>query len=122
LVENFTEFKAPPNKYKDKAKKVSETSQEYGMRMLAVLMYWSIFAILGFVLSLFSVQTRQALFDNSRFRTLYLSFFMILLVLLGYYFSLFQYNILLLIFGLLLGSGISWGLLKALYKQQDEQP
>ena len=122
LVENFTEFKAPPNKYKDKAKKVSETSQEYGVRTLAVLMYWSIFAILGFVLSLFSVQTRQALFDNPRFRTLYLSFFMILLVLLGYYFSLFQYNILLLIFGLLLGSGISWGLLKALYKQQEEQP
>jgi len=105
-----------------KIRAATRHSQSVSIFIFTVLLYWGLFMTLGFVWALFSYQTRQALFDNQRFRTLYLAFFVTLLVLLGSYFGLFQYNVALLLVGLALGSFISWAVLKSIYKQQAEQP
>ncbi len=105
-----------------KIREATRRSQSTGIFVFTVLLYWGLFMTLGFVWALFSYQTRQALFDNQRFRSMYLAFFVVLLLLLGSYFGLFQYNVALLLVGLALGSFISWSVLKSIYKQQADQP
>lgn len=105
-----------------KIRAATRHSQSVSIFIFTVLLYWGLFMTLGFVWALFSYQTRQALFDNQRFRTMYLAFFVTLLVLLGSYFGLFQYNVAMLLVGLALGSFVSWAVLKSIYKQQAEQP
>jgi hypothetical protein len=122
LDEVFSEYVEPSTSMFAKADKASSASQGAAMYILAVLLYWGIFMVMGFVWSLFDYKTRQSLFDTPRFRTMYLAFFITLLIMLGNYFGLFQYNVALLIAGLALGSFMSWSILKSLYKQQAEQP
>ena len=122
LDEVFAEYKEPNITALAKINTWSDITQDYAPYVLAILLYWAIFMIIGFVLALFHRPTRQILFDNSRFRSLYLAFFVALLIMLGNYFGLFQYNIAVLIAGLVIGSFLSWAILKALYKQQDLQP
>ena len=122
LDEVFSEYVEPSTSMFAKADKASSASQGAAMYVLAVLLYWGIFMVMGFVWALFDYKTRQSLFDTPRFRTMYLAFFVTLLIMLGNYFGLFQYNVALLIVGLALGSFMSWSILKSLYKQQAEQP
>lgn len=122
LDEVFSEYVEPATSMFAKADKASSASQGAAMYVLTVLLYWGIFMVIGFVWALFDYKTRQSLFDTPRFRTMYLAFFITLLIMLGNYFGLFQYNVALLIAGLALGSFMSWSILKSLYKQQAEQP
>jgi spore germination protein YaaH len=122
LDEVFSEYVEPSTSMFAKADKASSTSQGVAMYVFAVLLYWGIFMVIGFVWALFDYQTRQSLFDTPRFRTMYLAFFVTLLIMLGNYFGLFQYNVALLIVGLALGSFMSWSILKSLYQQQADQP
>ena len=118
----FTEFKAPDNKKLEKLKRQASFFQDNSVFILGLILYWGIFMTIGFVWALFKAQTRQALFDSSRFRTMYMVFFTALLIMLGSYYGVFQYHIVLLITGLLFGSIISWSLLKALHKEQADRP
>jgi hypothetical protein len=122
LDEVFAEYVEPNTNMFAKVDKASSTSQNLGIYFLAVLLYWGIFMVCGFVWALFDYKTRQSLFEGARFRTMYLAFFVALLIMLGNYFGLFQYNVALLIAGLVLGSFLSWSILKSIYKQQAEQP
>jgi len=118
----FTEFKAPDNEKLAKLKRQASFFEDNSVFILGILLYWGIFMTIGFVWSLFTAQTRQALFDSSRFRSMYMIFFTVLLIMLGSYYGVFQYHIVLLITGLLFGSIVSWSLLKALHKEQEDRP
>lgn len=118
----FTDFVPPTNEKLAKLKAGNSLTQEYAIYALAVLLYWGIFMAIGFVWALFDVPTRQGLFNSAKFRTMFVSFFTLLLIMLGNYFDLFHFNIVLLISGLAIGSLISWTLLKSLHKQLEEQP
>jgi threonine/homoserine/homoserine lactone efflux protein len=76
----------------------------------------------GFCFAMVDVNTRQALFVRPRFRFLYLSFFTVLLLIIGGNLGLFEGPSLALLLGVLAGAFIAWLALRLLRTQQAKQP
>ena len=80
------------------------------------------FASIGLCAALFRKETRQALFDIARFRILYMSFFAVVLFLLGFYLGLFENSTLPLLTGVLLGGTAAWTIYRVTMKQKSKTP
>lgn len=122
IEQEFTEFFAPENDKLAKLKQGSSFARKYAPVMLTILLFWAIFMACGFCFAMVDVNTRQALFVRPRFRFLYLSFFTVLLLIIGGNLGLFEGPSLALLLGVLAGAFIAWLALRLLRTQQAKQP
>lgn len=122
LDERFSEFYIEEDDKLAALKEGTNRVIRFGSVALAILFFWSIFMACGFCIALIDVRSRQALFVNGRFRMLYLGFFTLLLVVIAANLGLFEGTSPSLIFGVLLGSLLSWLALKLLLQKQAKQP
>lgn len=90
--------------------------------ILTVIFYISIFVAIGFCFALFNVRIRQKLFDQGRFRVLFMLFLTLLILLLGGYLGLFKGTTLPLTVGVVFGAIMSWIAWKLLSRRKSLTP
>ncbi|MCH2023694.1 MAG: glycosyl hydrolase family 18 protein [Saprospiraceae bacterium] len=108
LSDEFTDIEMPEDDVFRQINEKSSTTRNNSIYILAVLMYLSIFMAIGLCAALFNRRTRQALFDNGRFRMLYMAFFTFLMLLIGGYLGLFEGATIPLLVGVVFGALMSW--------------
>jgi spore germination protein YaaH/uncharacterized membrane protein len=122
LSDEFTDLVLPQA---DILKEVNEKSSQLrhnSIYILAVLLYLSIFMAIGLCVALFNKSTRQRLFLSGRFRLLYMTFFTLLMLLIGGYLGLFKGASVPLLVGVVFGGLISWIWWKIQRKKQSLTP
>ncbi|MCH2042878.1 MAG: glycosyl hydrolase family 18 protein [Saprospiraceae bacterium] len=122
LAEEFTVVKIPKDKRAERIEEATGFFMRNSTIILAVLFYITIFASFGFFVALMQRDTRQRLFENGRFRVLYLGFFTLVLLILGSYLGLFDDKNSILFYGILSGGLIGWLLFKFASKSQAARP
>ena len=122
LDEEFKEFRPPNNDALAKLNAGTNWARKYAPVALTILLYWGIFMALGFCLDMLKEPTRQALFMRPRFRFFYLTFFTILILVIGNNLGLFEGPALTLAIGVTIGTAIAWLALKFLRSQQAASP
>ena len=90
--------------------------------VLTVIFYISIFVAIGFCLAMFRVRTRQKLFEQGRFRVLFMLFLTFLILMLGGYLGLFRGTTLPLILGVVFGAIMSWIAWKVISRRNSLTP
>jgi spore germination protein YaaH len=108
LSNAFMEEIEPVNTKLAELNSKSNMMRENAIYLLAVLLYLAIFMSIGFCAALFNVKVRQALFQEGRFRVLFMIFITILILLLGGYMGLFRGTTLPLMVGVVFGAFMSW--------------
>ncbi len=108
LSDEFMEVIEPTNEKLKELNARSNMFRENAIYLLAVLLYLAIFMAIGFCAALFNVKTRQGLFDQGRFRVLFMVFITVLILLLGGYMGLFRGTTLPLLVGVVFGAFMSW--------------
>ena len=122
LAEEFTEVYIPKDNRLDQVGQISSFFMRNGTIILAALFYIVIFMACGFFLALLDRKTRQRLFESGRFRIFYLSFFTLILFILGSYLGLFHDRNSILSYGIFSGGVIGWLLFKLVRNKQVTQP
>ena len=108
LSNEFMEVIEPVNEKLAELNARSNLFRENAIYLLAVLLYLAIFMAIGFCAALFNVKVRQALFQQGRFRVLFMIFITVLILLLGGYMGLFRGTTLPLLVGVVFGAFMSW--------------
>lgn len=108
LSGEFMEVIEPVNEKLAELNARSNMFRENAIYLLAVLLYLAIFMAIGFCAALFNIKTRQALFEQGRFRVLFMVFITVLILLLGGYMGLFRGTTLPLLVGVVFGAFMSW--------------
>lgn len=90
--------------------------------VLTVILYISIFVAIGFCLALFQQPIRQKLFDQGRFRVLFMLFLTLLILMLGGYMGLFRGATMPLLVGVVFGALMSWIAWKIISRRRSMTP
>lgn len=90
--------------------------------VLTVIFYISIFVAIGFCFALFRVKTRQKLFEEGRFRVIFMLFLTFLILMLGGYMGLFRGTTLPLLIGIVFGALLSWIAWKVISRRKSLTP
>lgn len=122
LSSEFTTIEMPKLESYEKLGAASKAARSWGATLLAVLLFWAIFASAGFCMALFNKQVRRALFANGRFRMIYLGWFSALLLMVGSYYGLFRGGASILLLGLVIGGFFTYGVIYLVDKQQAKAP
>jgi len=122
LKEEFTTVEMPTDDVFKEVNARSQQARNYGIYFLVVLLYLAIFMSIGFCAALFQKSIRQALFDSGRFRLMYLGFFTLLMLILGYYMGLFESATMPLVVGIVFGGLVSWTGWRLFSKQKSRTP
>lgn len=108
LSSEFMEEIEPVNEKLAELNAKSNLFRENAIYLLAVLLYLAIFMAIGFCAAMVNVKVRQALFEEGRFRVLFMIFITVLILLLGGYMGLFRGTTLPLLVGVVFGAFMSW--------------
>jgi hypothetical protein len=108
LSQEFMVYIKPENEKLKELNARSNTFRENSIYLLAALLYIAIFMAIGFCAGLFNVKVRQALFEEGRFRVVFMLFITVLILLLGGYMGLFRETTLPLLVGIVFGGIMSW--------------
>jgi spore germination protein YaaH len=122
LEEEFTTIEMPEIEGLEQLTAATKRARSWSTIILTVLLFWTIFATAGFCMSLFNVEARRALFQNGRFRMVFLCFFSLLILLLGSFFGLFAGKTSMLMLGVVIGALFAYGILVILDKQRAKAP
>lgn len=122
LSDEFTDMVLPEADVMKDVNEKTKTTRHNSIYILAVLLYLSIFMAIGLCAALFNRETRQALFDNAKFRMLYMAFFTLLMLLIGGYLGLFKSATIPLLVGIVFGGVMSWIGWKMLSKRKSLTP
>lgn len=90
--------------------------------ILTIIFYISIFVAIGFCLALFRQSTRQKLFEEGRFRVIFMLFLTFLVLMLGGYAGLFRGATVTLLVGIVFGALMSWVAWKIISRRQSMTP
>ncbi len=90
--------------------------------ILTVIFYISIFVAIGFCFALFNQSVRQKLFEEGRFRVLFMLFLTFLILMLGGYMGLFRGATMPLLIGVVFGALMSWIAWKVISRRKSLTP
>ena len=122
LSDEFTDLELPQADILREVNQKSSQTRHNSIYVLAVLLYLSIFMAIGLCVALFNKTTRQALFLSGRFRLVYMSFFTLLMLLIGSYLGLFKGASVPLLVGVVFGAIVSWVWWKTKTKRKSMTP
>lgn len=122
IEEEFTTINMPPVAGMEQVAEVSQKARRWSPIILTILLYWAIFAAAGFCMALLNVDARRRMFQSGFFRMMFLSFFSILILLIGAFFGLFVGKTSMLVIGVILGAFFAYGVIVILNKQKAKAP